>query len=737
MRKTMALALITIILMIATPVLALKASTTGSATLEGSFGAQTSTVSYNITGKLSEDTNTTLSLTATLTATEAGTASINGNLHLTYQNPSLPEGSITYTKTITVSKNHFESHSQGEIYVNVSSLQSLETSTVHVLQLPGVGEGTGNNSNSTTPTPPPTPTPPIPGGNATLPGITAVYLSFESTSQGSYNGTYGDITATLNANFNIVGGASIVGLPGNATGTLQAQSHTVIVKTRAETTYKVVIAFNSGNQQVDAGLAALVYNYLRMQANKTKGEGEYTMNVTSNGTAVTVTGKTIGLVSGLLTPGLPLHGKKGLMLPVNITAVNTTGVPLFYENASATVTVSLQGESSGGVLTATGSLTGNVEGINPDALTFYPTQAKLSLTLSNRDYTASVYLEGAGDPATAYSIAKALAIATIHALNCESSTATVTLTTDGSVHFYNTETGEDLGTSIQLSCSNLEEIKHITVAPPNTTIRAAGNGVIEVGVKGKAHHVKLSLATIANAKVVVVMHSKKVVIETGKIVLSEPKILVVKAGGNLAVQVKIHANTKVNGSLEVEALNHTEADAKARAYGYTAAGAGVTVNGIEQGSATINLPANQTQGIAILEISHNGQVKLITNYKVEANGTVTFNATSFSTFIVVNTNNQPTPTRTTTTSQGQQGTTTSPTTTSGGTSTSSKQTATSTGTKTQPGSTSSSSSQQATSQPTSTTSGKGGKGGSNTSMAIAAGIIIIVIIVAAAYALKK
>ena len=737
MRKTMALALITIILMIATPVLALKASTTGSATLEGSFGAQTSTVSYNITGKLSEDTNTTLSLTATLTATEAGTASINGNLHLTYQNPSLPEGSITYTKTITVSKNHFESHSQGEIYVNVSSLQSLETSTVHVLQLPGVGEGTGNNSNSTTPTPPPTPTPPIPGGNATLPGITAVYLSFESTSQGSYNGTYGDITAALNANFNIVGGASIVGLPGNATGTLQAQAHTVIVKTKAETTYKVVIAFNSGNQQVDAGLAALVYNYLSMQANKTKGEGEYAMNVTSNGTAVTVTGKTVGLVSGLITPGIPLHGKKIHMPLANITAVNTTGVPLFYENATATVTVNLQGESSGGVLTATGSLTGHVEGINPKALTFYPTQAKLSLTLSNRDYTASVYLEGAGDPATAYSIAKALAIATIHALNCESSTATVTLTTDGSVHFYNTETGEDLGTSIQLSCSNLEEIKHITVAPPNTTIRAAGNGVIEVGVKGKAHHVKLSLATIANAKVVVVMHSKKVVIETGKIVLSEPKILVVKAGGNLAVQVKIHANTKVNGSLEVEALNHTEADAKAKAYGYTAAGAGVTVNGIEQGSATINLPANQTQGIAILEISHNGQVKLITNYKVEANGTVTFNATSFSTFIVVNTNNQPTPTRTTTTSQGQQGTTTSPTTTSGGTSTSSKQTATSTGTKTQPGSTSSSSSQQATSQPTSTTSGKGGKGGSNTSMAIAAGIIIIVIIVAAAYALKK
>ncbi|MCE4619721.1 MAG: hypothetical protein F7C33_01730 [Desulfurococcales archaeon] len=735
MRKTMALALITIILMIATPVLALKASTSGSATLEGSFGAQTSTVSYNITGELTEDTNTTLSLTATLSATETGTASINGNLHLTYQNPSLPEGSITYTKTITVSKNHFESHSQGEIYVNVTSLQSLETTTAHVLQLPGVGGGTGNNSNSTTPAPPPTP--PIPGGNATLPGITAVYLSFESTSQGSYNGTHGDITATLHANFNIVGGASIVGLPGNATGTLQAQAHTVIVKTKAETTYKVVIAFNSGNQQVDAGLAALVYNYLKMEANKTRGEGEYTMNVTSNGTAITVTGKTVGFVSGFITPGIPLHGKKEHMPLVNITAVNTTGVPLFYENATATITVNLQAESSGGILTATGSLTGHIEGINPKALTFYPTQAELSLTLSNRNYKAGIYLKGTGDPATAYSIAKALAIATIHALNCESSTATVTLTTDGSVHFYNTETGEDLGTSIQLSCSNLEEIKHITVAPPNTTIKAAGNGIVEVGVKGKAHHVKLSLATIANAKVVVVMHSKKVVIETGKIVLSQPKVLVVKAGGNLAVQVKIYANTKVNGSLEVEALNHTEANTKAKAYGYTAAGAGVTVNGIEQGSATINLPANQTQGIAILEISHNGQVKLITNYKVEANGTVTFNATSFSTFIVVNANNQPAPTTTTTASQGQQGTTTSPATTSSGTSTSSKQTGTSTGTTTQTGSTSSSGPQQSASQPTTATGGKGGKGGSSTSMAVAAGIIIIVIIVAAAYALKK
>ncbi|MCE4601061.1 MAG: hypothetical protein F7C38_05800 [Desulfurococcales archaeon] len=738
---------------------ALIASTTVNET--ASLGASHSTITYQLQATTEKPTNATGSFTLTLQGdSNSGTMSLAGDSNIDYVNENMSDLYIRLNLQGSYSSERFSTSFDLDFYTNLSNTMNMTpspsliaplTAELPYLQVAMPAYILQNPMNPM-------------GGQPGMPGMPSMEVSVNATgtTTGVFNGTHGVFQTNVDGVFNLVNGAMIlVGMPGDLKGNFTLYQMQVVTNTSSTTDTMMNVTFNSGNTTIDQQAAYNLYNILSMMKSMLEAN-----NQTSTSIDVTYSGGTsVGVhihseTSTTAPPTTPIAGN--YTVQPNITA---NAIPLFYENATGSFTyhLLLTGSSSTKTLHAEDTIQANVEGINPDALSFYPTNINVNGQITNNGLSANINIEGDGDPSVAYDIAATLLYPFMDEGLCSKTSLTADFSTDGSIHFYNTETGEDLGTQLHITCQNLEDLEHITVGEPGLSVRKVASG--ETIVEGSGETVNLSYPIFQGSKVVEV-HGKGFSVKTGRIALASSKVFVVKAGSREVV-FKTHGNTVIDGALKLKVLDETEASQLAASHGYTAAGVGVSVEGIEKGKADITLPVESTN-VAILELHDDGTATLITNVNVNPDGTVTFRASSFSTFIPVALGGSGGgATTTSTASQTQTSTGTQTTTTSSpGTTTSTSQTTTTkeespgptiapgttTTTTTKPSPTGSKTTATGTTETTSTstqeesqeqassitTQGGGGEQGSgNTALMAAAIIVIIVVGAAAALALKR
>ena len=712
--KIMALALL--IGLIIAPVSVLTAASQSyqaEVTGQVNLAATHSVVDLQVTGSSTEPSNATGTLELSITGSSDHTSlSGQGNINFVIKTSSAPDFRVNIQGTGQFDGANFSSQAQVSIYANLSSTSSggysLETSAILPSQIPPIPITTTSY---------PGPIPPMPpGGNLTGPMVLHFNLNVQTS--GWIKGLNGHIETQASGDFNLTNGAMILGMPGDIVGTITYHSVNHIVNGTSVKDSTTNITFNSGNTQVDTFIAQTLYQYLSSM-------GSYGMNTTIDvqlsGTSIIIVTHT---VSNMLSPQMPqapmMPGMPGGMGPgmpgmgmMNVTltpTMNMTMMPLFYENASGqgSFSLTIEGNPAQGTITVNGQFSGSIDGINPDSMAFFPTSIQVNGQVNEYNGQLSIHVEGDGDPSVAFETAKGFLLTFKHGACQQGTTINVNMQTDGSVHFYNAVTGEDLGTTLTVTCSNLEDLMHIIVAPEGTTVKPSMKGVLEVESQNE---VKLGMASLMSMNMVKV-HAKKIEVNTGLVVISTPKTFHMITTEGHQVVVKIMENTMINGKLMIESLTQDEANSMAQSHGYSALGPGVKVEGIGKGAAKIQLPISGSgSGVAVLEISADGSTKLITNVIVAGNGTVIFTANSFSTFIPVASGVPGTTTETTvTTSETQHPGTTSTETETGETMTTTTGGTTGTG--------------GATETETTTT------GGTNT--ALIAGVVILLVIIGAA-----
>ncbi|MEB3806181.1 MAG: hypothetical protein GSR73_01515 [Desulfurococcales archaeon] len=737
---------------------ALIASTTVNETV--SLGAGHSTITYQLQATTEKPTNATGSFTLTLQGdSSSGTMSLAGDSNIDYVNENMSDLYIGLDLQGFYSSERFSTSFDLDFYANLSNAMNMTPSPsliaplsadIPYLQAAMPAHILQNPMNPM-------------GGQPGMPGMPSIEVSVNATGTtvGVFNGTHGVFQTSVDGVFNLVNGALIlVGMPGDLKGNFTLYQMQVVTNTSSTTDTMMNVTFNSGNTTIDQQAAYNLYNILSMMESMLEAN-----NQTSTSIDVTYSGGTsVGVhihseTSTTASPTAPIAGN--YTIQPNITA-NT--IPLFYENASGSFTyhLLLTGSSSTKTLHAEETLQASVEGINPDALPFYPTSINVNGQITDTGLFANINIEGDGDPSVAYDIAATLIYPFIDEELCSKTSLTADFSTDGSIHFYNMETGEDLGTQLHVTCQNIEDLEYITVGEPGLSVRKGASG--ETIVEGSGETVNLSYPIFQESKVVEV-HGKGFNVKTGRVVLATSKVFVVKTGSHEVV-FKAHGNTVIDGALKLKVLDEIEASQLAAAHGYTAAGVGVSVEGIEKGKADITLPV-ESSNVAILELHDDGTVTLITEVNVNPDGTVTFRASSFSTFIPVAVGGSggggTTTTSTTSQTQTSTGTQTTTTTSSPGTTTSTSQTTTTAkeeiGPTLAPGTTTTTKPSPTESKTTTTTSsatstgtqeesqgqassettqgGGGEQGGSNTTLMAAAIVVIIVVGAAAALALKR
>lgn len=601
------------------------------------LGSTHSVVDLQVTGSSTESSNATGTIDLSITGSSDHTSlSGQGNINFVLKTTGAPDFQINVQGTGQFDGANFSSQAQVSLYANLSSTSgggySLESTAILPSQVP---------MPPITTTSYPGPIPPIPpGGNLTGPMILHFNLNVQTS--GWMSGLNGHVETQANGDFNLTNGALILGMQGDVVGTVTYHSVNHIVNGTSVKDSTTNITFNSGNTQVDTFIAQTLYQYLSSM-------GSFGMNTTVDvqlsGTSIIIVSHS---VSNMLSPQMPqvpmmpgLPGGMGPGLPgmgmMNVTltpTMNMTMMPLFYENASGQGSFSLTIESNPaqGTIAVNGEFSGSISGIDPDSMAFFPTSIQVNGQVNDYNGQLSIHVEGDGDPSVAFEMAKGFLLLFKHGECQQGTTINVNMQTDGSVHFYNAVTGEDLGTTLTVTCSNLEDLMHIIVAPEGTTVKPSMKGVIEVESQNE---VKLGMASLMSMNMVKV-HAKKIEVNTGLVVISTPKTFNMITTEGHQVVVKIMENTMINGKLMIESLTQDEANSIAQSHGYTALGPGVKVEGIGKGAAKIQLPVlGSGGGVAVLEISADGSTKLITDVTVAGNGTVIFTATSFSTFIPV------------------------------------------------------------------------------------------------------
>lgn len=722
-------AALTILLVFALIIAPLSASTTiaspsfqAQVTGQANLGSTHSSVDLSLNGNFNQSTNTTGHLEVTITGSSDHTSlSGQGSVNLLAIAEGVPDFNIEIQGSGSFNGSNFSATGQISVYANLSggenSTYMMESNPILPVQFP-------LPTNTTTSTMP-YPTPPgPPTGNMSMTMI--LHLNVNAQSSGWMNGLNGHTETDASGGFNITNGAMMFGVPGDIVGTISYHSVTETVNGTSVKDASLNITFDSGNTSVDTHVAQTVYMFLNMMIGSSTNT-----NIDLSETSIIITYHS---VSNITSPQLPqIPGGIGQIpgmgqMPgagfTNVTVtpeINTTVVPLFYENASGqgSFSLSIVGNNSQSTIAVNGQFNGNVEGINPESLTFFPTSVHVSLDVNGENIQSTLHFEGDGDPSVPFEIAKTLLL-TIDQDGCpDGVTVNVAMQTDGSVHFYNSATGEDLGTSLTVTCSNLMDLRHVIVAPAGTTVKPSKEGVLEL--EGE-NEVKLGVAPIMSINVLKV-HSQKVEVNTGLVVISTPKKVHITTPEGKTVVVEIMENTMINGKLMMETISQNEANSVAQNLGYTAVGPGVKVEGIGEGSAKIQLPVSDTTGgVAVLEISGDGSTKLITNVVLTGNGTVVFTANSFSTFIPVATG-----------APGGGTTTTTQSTTTGAGGTTSETSSTTT-TSTMHETTTTSTTQTGGGAGSQTTTAAGG-----TSMTLVAGVIVLLVIIGAAayYIMRK
>ncbi len=546
---------------------------------------------------------------------------------------------------------------------------------------------------------------------------------------------------TLQADLYIENGAYYFNLQGDIVANLSASYKAIVERGKAVVQANVTVNFNSGNATVDSFLAGALNTMIQMMAGNMGGQAD--ASITSqlvNNTAVYIQ--------------LVATGK------VTNATFNATVVPKL-ENATAHIVYQFNLDlNDDGTFTLTASANGNVNAPGLfESLPTAPTYVDLNVNIDNTTITGNLEIDTYGDPTAAFALAKALLLAEAKEVK-RSGSLTATLTAEGGYTFVLFHNGRvELGSQVTFTEDNATLVKHLYLEPPGVDYESKGEGMLVVKLEPGAAHGKAELGfdAFAESKVLEV-EGKGVVVNVGSMVVSEEKVIVVNASDAQA-KVKLLPGTTVNGTLEVEALSQQEAEANASAYGYQAAGDGVKVDGVANGTVEIavkgDVQAAQEGRLAILEISADGSVKLITD--VQVNGSmIVFATSSFSTFVPVYTESGQTgggTTTTTTTTTSESQTTTTTTTQTGREETTTETTTTTT---TKAGTTTTTTeeekeesyttsetpemtSQQAGAEETTTQTGgatTAGQGGGVSNTAIAA-IAIIIIIAAAALVLSR
>ncbi len=577
--------------------------------------------------------------------------------------------------------------------------------------------------------------PPIGGGEGGVSSPLNATLSF--TGSGSEEGytqagrSWGSGSAQLDVYFEN-GATLLLGMPGDIVANVTSSYQYEATPEYTEVYATITVNFDSGNETIDSFLAGALNTFIQGSAMGGGTSGELTVTSTLvNATAVEIT------ISGRIT-GQAMSPGMGPGAPIE---VNATIVPA-AANVTATASYQFTLTAGDGWVNVTAQAGGNAQiGDLLRELPAAPSYIDVEIQIDNTTVTGTIEASSVGDPEASFAAVKALLVAV--AENLEPGDAfSAALTAEGGYEFVLLREGRvELGSQVTLTQENATLIKHIYLEPPGVDVESKAEGVFlvksEAGGKAK---VEIGVQLLAEAKKIEV-ESKAVVIETGRIVVGEEKEIVVNATDAKAV-VKLYAGTEINGSLEVEALNETEAQAEAGAHGYTAAGDGVRVDGVANGTVEIavsgDVQAAQEGRLAILEISADGTVKLITDVSVEGD-MIVFVTSSFSTFVPVyteetggeattTTTQEETTTTTTTTGTIAEKTTTTTTTTTTGEETATSETTTTTTTEA-PGET--------TTQKGTATGTAGEQGGGGIGATTAAAVLMVIIIVAAAFLLVR
>lgn len=739
--KAMTIILLTI--MIIAPMTSLvsagQVSVQGQVTGQVNLGQTHSAVDLQLSATANESSNAAGALKIELTASSDHTnISGHGSANITLEAEDAPDFNLSVLGAADFNSGNYTLTAQIQIYANLSSGGNTTYMMQSISQLPSKEElpviASALGGIMVNP-----PQPPMINYTGSM--IFTLNLSYQKT--GWMSGLSGHTEEEANGAFKLTNGALMIGVPGDIVGTitLHGISNTVNGTTTSDST--INITFNSGNPQVDQLVAQQVYMYLQFYI-----YNGYNTNVTLQlvGTSIIITRHTVSQFYAINLPSMPnIPGNIPGMGPFgNITIPevgNATVIPVFYENATghAAYSLSIRGEPDKNDIAVSGMFTGFVSGINPDSTPFFPTAVALNGQLNGNTANLTIHLEGDGDPSIPFLMVKSMLLL-FQGPGCSIININVAIQTDGSVHFYNVATGEDLGTSLTVTCENLALLRHIIVAEEGALVNSPAMGVLKINGGGV---VTLGIEPLMLAKVLEV-NSTKVVVSTGDAILAAPKAIHMITGGGRIVVVLLD-QTVIRGKLELQSLGVDEANDLASQYGYTALGPGVKVNGIAKGSVSITLPLKQeASNVAVLEISENGSTKLITDVYVHPNGTITFTANSFSSFIPVaqaqttTTTTQSTTSTTSTSTTGTGGyttTTTSQTSTSqtSGTTTHLTYTTSTVGGTTGQGTTTTGAGGGSGTSSTGQTSGTGTSGGGSNAGLIAGAVIVIIIIIAAAF----
>jgi len=488
--------------------------------------------------------------------------------------------------------------------------------------------------------------PPFPGEE---PGVTLnVSVSGSVYEEGVVEGEPGNLTvytytsATIDV-FVEDGVLLLFGVPGDISARVKGESNVTTCYAEGPDYYEasvyVLVNFNSGNATVDEMLANMLYMALQSQY---PPEATY-YNVTRvNATAVSVEAvlSGMGFPGGDYYCGCPWDGAYS-ELPVYFS-VNNVSV-----EASYSVKATVEGGSFSVEASAQGSLVLGDAG----ALPLSPGKVNVALNITGGDVSGSFEADASGDPEAAFAVVK-LVLVGMHKASHPGDSVYAELKAEDGYTFVLLKHGsrEELGDHVVLTEQNISLAKHLYIEPPGTDYELVDEYTLKVRAED-GYEAKMGVLAFTQANTIIV-EAKKVVVEAGKLTIRATKEIRVQAQEAWA-HVELLPGTRINGTLVVEALSLQEAEQLALAYGFAAAGAGVEVSGIAEGSARIKVPADvdaAAQGnLVILEVSANGSVKVITDYDYDPEeGVVCFTATSFSAFIPVYADSAQTPTPTTT-----------------------------------------------------------------------------------------